>query len=119
MQIATTIQNTGDALRASLAGALSMFMLAVPKIIGFLFVLLIGWFIASLIARAVAALLHAIKFNDLAHRSGFAEFVHSMGVKADSAGVIASVAKWFVRLIVLVVAFDMLGLPAVSQVFQQ
>jgi hypothetical protein len=119
MQVATTIQDTGDALRASLAGALNTFMTAIPRVLGFLVVLLIGWFIASLIAKAVAALLHAIKFNDLARRSGFAEFVHNMGVKTDSTGVIAGVTKWFVRLIVLVAAFDMLGLPAVSQVLQQ
>lgn len=119
MQVATTIQDTGDALRASLAGALATFMSAIPRIIGFVLVLLIGWFIASLIGKAVAALLHAVKFNDLARRSGFADFVQNMGVKTDSVGVIASVAKWFVRLIVLVVAFDMLGLPAVSQVLRE
>jgi len=33
--------------------------------------------------------------------------------------VLADVAKWFVRLIVLVVAFDALGLPAVSEVLQR
>jgi len=32
---------------------------------------------------------------------------------------VATIAKWFVRLIVLTVAFDALGLPAVSQVLQQ
>jgi hypothetical protein len=42
-----------------------------------------------------------------------------MGVRDDSAGVIAVIVKWFVRLITLVVAFDMLGLPAVSSVLQQ
>lgn len=114
-----TIQDTGAALEASLANALSIFMASIPRIVGFLFVLLIGWFIASLLAKAVAALLRAVKFNDLAQRSGLADFVHNMGVKTDSAGVIAGVAKWFVRLIVLVVAFDILRLPAVSQVLQQ
>ena len=114
-----TIQDTGAALEASLANALSIFMAAIPRVIGFLLVLLIGWFIASLLAKGVAALLRAVKFNDLAQRSGLAGFVHNMGVKTDSAGVIAGVTKWFVRLIVLVVAFDMLGLPAVSQVLQQ
>jgi hypothetical protein len=64
-------------------------------------------------------LLHAVKFNDLARRSGFADFVQKMGVRDDSAGVIAGVVKWFVRLITLVVAFDTLGLPAVSNVLQQ
>jgi hypothetical protein len=90
MQVATTVRDVGDALTASLAGALTTFMSAIPRIIGFLLVLVIGWFIASLIAKAVAALLHSIKFNDLARRSGLADFVHNMGVKTDSAGVIAS-----------------------------
>jgi hypothetical protein len=42
-----------------------------------------------------------------------------MGVRDDPSGVIANIAKWFVRLITLVVAFDTLGLPAVSNVLQQ
>ena len=67
----------------------------------------------------MAALLRAIHFNDLAERSGFAGFVQNMGLRRDSSGVIAHVAKWFVRLITLVVAFDTLGLPAVSGVLQQ
>jgi hypothetical protein len=113
------MQDTGDAFRASLAGALNTFLAAIPRVIGFAVVLIVGWIISSLIARGVQALLHAVKFNDLARRSGFADFVHNMGVRDDSAGVIASIAKWFVRLITLVVAFDTLGLPAVSTVLQQ
>ncbi len=117
--VAVPVQDTGDALRASLAGALNTFLSAIPRIIGFAVVLIIGWIIAALLARGVEALLHAVRFNDLARRSGFANFVNQMGVKDDSAGVIASVVKWFVRLIALVVAFDTLGLPAVSNVLNQ
>jgi hypothetical protein len=117
--VAVPVQDTGDALRASLAGALNTFLSAIPRIIGFAVVLIVGWIISSLLARGVQALLHAVKFNDLARRSGFADFVHKMGVRDDSAGVIAGIVKWFVRLITLVVAFDTLGLPAVSNVLQQ
>jgi mechanosensitive ion channel-like protein len=113
------IRDTGDALRASLAGALNTFLSAVPRIIGFAVVLIVGWIVSSLLGRGVEALLHAVRFNDLARRSGFADFVQKMGVRNDSAGVIASIVKWFVRLITLVVAFDTLGLPAVSGVLQQ
>jgi hypothetical protein len=42
-----------------------------------------------------------------------------MGIKRDASGFLADLVKWFVRLIVLVTAFDALGLPAVSQVLQQ
>jgi hypothetical protein len=117
--IVTPVRDMGEAVRASLANALAMFLSAIPRIIGFVVVLIIGWIVASLLAKGVAALLRAIRFNDLAQRSGFAGFVHNMGVRRDSAGVIADVAKWFVRLITLVVAFDTLGLPAVSGVLQQ
>ncbi|MBI3969292.1 MAG: small-conductance mechanosensitive ion channel [Chloroflexi bacterium] len=102
----------------SLASALALFLSGIPKIIGFLAILIIGWLIASAVAGAVAALLRAVKFNELSRRSGFSDFVHTMGVKSDSSGLIATITKWFVRLIVLVVAFDALGLPAVSQVLQ-
>ena len=117
--VAVPVRDTGDALRASLTGALNTFFAAIPRIIGFAVVLIVGWIISSLLAKGVQALLHAVKFNDLAQRSGFADFVHKMGVKDDSSGVIAGIVKWFVRLITLVVAFDTLGLPAVSNVLQQ
>jgi hypothetical protein len=60
-----------------------------------------------------------VKFNDLAQRSGFAVFVQNMGADIDSAGMIAATVKWFIRLVTLVVAFDALGLPAVSDVLRQ
>ena len=115
----TAITDWGTAVMTSLAAALSLFLAAIPRIIGFVVILIIGWLISGVLAAAVAALLRAVRFNDLAQRSGITGFVQNMGVRKDAAGVLADVAKWFVRLIVLVVAFDALGLPAVSAVFQQ
>jgi small-conductance mechanosensitive channel len=40
-------------------------------------------------------------------------------VETDPAGFVADIAKWFIRLIALVVGFDALGLPAVSDVLRQ
>lgn len=115
----TSIRDWGDALWAPLVGALTVFVAAIPKIIGFIIILIIGWFVATLVAKAVGALLRSVKFNELAGRSGFADFVRSMGIGTDSSGFIALVVKWFIRLITLVVAFDALGLPAVSDVLRQ
>ena len=115
----TIITDWGTALMSSLTEAMAMLFSAVPKILGFLVIVLAGWFIASLAEKAVAAILRTIHFNDLAERSGFADFVRKMGVNTDSSGMIGLVAKWFIRLIALVVAFDALGLPAVSDVLRQ
>jgi hypothetical protein len=113
------VTDWGTALMTSLTAALALLLSAIPKVIGFLVILLIGWFIASALAAVVSSLLRAVKFNELAQRAGLTSFVQQMGLKTDAAGFVALIAKWFVRLIVLVSAFDALGLPAVSQVLQQ
>ncbi|MBV9582978.1 MAG: small-conductance mechanosensitive ion channel [Chloroflexi bacterium] len=115
----TPVSSWADALMTSFAAGLAVLFAAVPKILGFLVILIIGWFIASAIAGVVTALLRAVHFNDVARRSGFSGFVEKMGVRQDASGFLADLVKWFIRLIVLVSAFDALGLPAVSQVLEQ
>ena len=108
-----------DAMFTSLAAAMALLFSAIPKIIGFALIIIAGWFVASLIERGLAAVLRTIHFNDLSERAGLADFIERMGMNTDPAGMIGLVVKWFVRLIALVVAFDALGLPAVSEVLRQ
>lgn len=115
----TQVTEWSDAMFTSLAAALALFFSAVPKIIGFVLIIVAGWFIASLIERGLASVLRSIKFNDLSQRAGLTDFIRKMGMKTDASGMIGLVVKWFVRLIALVVAFDALGLPAVSDVLRQ
>ncbi len=115
----TTVYDWGQAVMTSVAAALALFLGAIPKIIGFLAILIIGWMIAGALTGLMARLLRSVRFNELAERSGISAFVRNMGVRTDASGMLATVVNWFLRLIVLVVAFDALGLPAVSQVLQQ
>jgi len=117
--IPVPVRDWGDALLTSMTQALALFLAAIPKVIAFILIAIIGWIIASLVARAVEALLRNVRFSDMAQRSGFDGFVANTGVKTDAAGFVALIAKWFIRLIALVVAFDALGLPAVSDVLRQ
>ena len=55
----------------------------------------------------------------MAQQSGFGGFVANTGVTTDPTGFVALIAKWFIRLLALVVAFGALGLPAVSDVLRQ
>lgn len=112
------ITEWGAALMTSLAGAMALLFQAIPKLIGFAVILIIGWLVAAVLAKAVVALLRSVKFNDLAQRAGLAGFVQNMGVRIDSVALVAAIVRWFVRLIALVVAFDALGLPAVSEVLR-
>lgn len=113
--VVTPLQDAGDAFQAALANIVAF----LPRLLAFLIVVIAGWLLASLLAKALSTLLRAIRFNELAQRSGLSEFIRNMGIRATAADVIGGITKWFVRLIALVVAFDALGLPAVSEVLGQ
>lgn len=115
----TNFSTWGEAMMASLAGAMAIFFAAIPKVIGFAIIIVVGWLVASLLEKGIRGVLHTVKFDSLAEKAGFSGFVQKMGVKSDASGFLAMLVKWFVRLIVLVVAFDALGLPAVSDVLRQ
>ncbi len=113
------ITDLATAVTTAFALALSMIFAAIPPILGFLAIVIIGWIIAGILAAIVVRLLRAVRFNELSERAGFARFVRNMGVQMDPAALLAETAKWFVRLIVLIVAFDALGLPAVSDTLDE
>jgi len=107
----------GTSLMTSLAGAVALLLAAVPRMLGFLVILGIGWLVAAGIERLLTALLHAVHFDAVAERAGLARMIRT--VRREPSAVLGLIVKWFVRLIALVAAFDALGVPAVSQVFQQ
>jgi hypothetical protein len=111
------VTDWGTSLMASLTAAISLLFAAVPRVLGFLIILGIGWLAAALIARVLVAILHAVHFDGFAERAGLEGMTRT--VKRAPSAMLGLIAKWFVRLITLVAAFDALGVPAVSQVFQQ
>lgn len=112
------VTDMGVAITTSIAAALALLLSGIPKVIAFVLIILVGFFIAGVLAAVVVRVLRAIRFNDMAQRAGISGFVEKMGISRDASGVLADIVKWFVRLIVLVAAFDALGLPAVSDVLK-
>ena len=117
--VTTPPPSFGSTFVASFRDAFAMILGAIPRILGFIVIVAIGWFVSSLLARGVNGVLRAIRFDELMQRSGIADFMNKMGTGTDAAGIVASVVKWIVRVVVLLVAFDVLGLPAVSDVMRQ
>lgn len=109
----------GDQIQASFANAMAMLFSAIPRILGFIIVVLVGWLVASLIAKAVATLLRSVRFNDMAARAGITRFAQRAEVRSDPSDMVAGIVKWLIRVVVLLVAFDLLGLPAVSEVLSE
>src|SRR6266516_4868820 len=110
------IQDWGVAIFNALANAVNLILTFIPRLIGFLVILIVGLIIAALVAKALTFLLRRIGFDRLSDRIGLTRFEQRMGVRMDTAGILGKIVYWFILLIFLVPAADALGLPAVSNI---
>ena len=91
-------------LRAAASDAVDAVVSFLPRLLGFLLVLGVGWLLSSLVARGVRAVLQAAGFDELARRSGVATIAERLGARADPTEMVTVLAQWAVRLIALVSA---------------
>ncbi len=98
----------------ALLGTLAVFLAALPSILGAIVLIIVGWIVAGLLAAVVVRVLRAIRIDQLAERSGVAGFLRRANVRADAAGVVAGLVKWYIRLVFLLLAANAVGLTAVS-----
>ncbi len=110
------VTNWGDAVLTSLANALNLLLTFIPKFIGFLVIILVGWIVATLVSKAVVFLLRKVGFDNMANRIGLTRMEQRMGMRLDPAGVLGKVVYWFIFLIFLIPAVDSLGLTSVSNI---
>ncbi len=113
------ITSWGVAIYTSLATALALAFAFIPKLIGFLVILLIGWLVATALEKAVTFLLRKVGFDRLGDRIGLTRLEQQMNLRMDTAGVLGRIVYWFVFLIFLVSAVDALGLTAISNLLGQ
>ena len=103
----------------ALLNSLAVFLAAIPAIIGAILLLIVGWIISAVIGGLVARVLRAIHFDDLADKAGVTAFLRKARVKVDAAGLIAGLAKWYIRLTFILLAANAVGLTAVSGIVDQ
>ncbi|GAC1425274.1 MAG: hypothetical protein PVS3B3_19570 [Ktedonobacteraceae bacterium] len=111
--------NIVDAVVTSFAAALALLFTFVPRLLGFLVILLVGYIVATALSKAVTFLLRKVGFDRFSTRIGLTRLEQQMGIKMDAAGILGRVVYWFIFLIFLVPAVDSLGLTAVSALLGQ
>ena len=110
------VTDWGEAILTALANALNLVLTFIPKFLGFLVILLVGWIIASVVSRALTFLLRKIGFDRLSTRIGLTRLEQQMGLRMDTAAILGKIVYWFLFLMFLVPAVDALGLTTVSAV---
>src|SRR5207248_2191559 len=84
----------------------------IPKFIGFLVILAIGWFISRLIARALDLVLRKVGFERMAERGGISRALANS--KYDTTGLVCKVVYYALLLVTLQLAIGVFGTNPVS-----
>ncbi len=90
-----------------------------PRLLGALLVLIIGWIIAKIFRALSVKLLKLIRFNVVTEKARVDKFLADGGVKKSTIEIIGSLFYWLIMLIVILTAFNSLGLSAASELFNQ
>jgi hypothetical protein len=90
-----------------------------PRLLGALLVLALGWIIARWVRTGVSKLLTAVRFDEVAKRSGIDEALAKGGVGLTTSDVLAGLVYWLIILVTLLAAIDSLGLAVASEVLNR
>jgi Conserved TM helix len=99
-------------IQGGLSEAWQRIAVFVPKLLGFLVILIIGYFVAKLIARIVDSLLERVGFDRWVERGALATALERS--KFDASDIMATIVFWAIFLLVLQLAFGVFGENPVS-----
>ncbi len=91
----------------------------VPNLVVAIIILIIGWLVGALLGRAIWQVFRSLKVDEALRRAGFESFLRRGGINLDSGAFIGGLVKWFVIVVFLVAAFNVLGLAQVNLFLEQ
>jgi hypothetical protein len=108
------VENWGAVFAQSLQGVWYGVVSYVPNIIIAIIVFAVGWFLASLVEKLIEGIFKSFKVDVLLKNAGLEDVVERAGHKLNSGRFVGSLVKWFVIVVFLVAAFDILELSEVN-----
>lgn len=85
------------------------FLLSVPKILGALIVLLIGWVFSAGVGRLITDILDKLKVNQVFERTGWGEAFRKAGLKVNLSEFLGAIVKWILVFVFLLAVVQILG----------
>lgn len=91
----------------------------VPKLVLSVIVFVIGWIFGYLVGKGIEEIVSAIKLDQALRNIGFENYVKKAGWNLNSGKFIGALFKWFITIVFLVAALEVLGLQQVTAFLQQ
>lgn len=91
----------------------------IPNLIVAIIIFIIGWAIGSLLGQVVAQIVRSLKIDNLLRSAKVDDVLRRGGFNLDSGRFLGALVEWFVVVVFLVAALDVLGLTQVNAFLQQ
>ncbi len=108
------IQTWGEAITMSLIGLWERFIDFLPALLGALIIFIFGWTIAVTLGRLVEKAIKTAKIDSALEKLGIGQRFAEAGMKINIAGFFGGLIKWFLILVFLMAATDVLQLSEVT-----
>lgn len=109
------IQTWGEAITQSLWQLSNRLVNFLPSLIGALLVFLAGWIVAIAIGKLVEKFLTMIQVDKAMKSTGLENKFSDVGIQWTLSAFLGGIVKWFLILVFLMAAVDILGLTQISQ----
>ena len=112
--VTNVIDRSTDALQDSFSMAWHQIILVTPKIVAMVVVLVVGYVLARLAARAITMLSEKIGLQIAAERSGLSDSMHHMGIRRNVPAIVGTIVFWLLMCVFLMAAFNILNLTPLT-----
>lgn len=112
------IQSWSEAFRVSLLGLWYGFISTFPKILLAVIVFILGWIVATTLAKLITAAIDALKLDRLFESAGTNDVLARAHIKLHIGAVIGWLVKWLIVIAFLVASLNILGLTQVTMFLQ-
>ena len=90
-----------------------------PKLIVAVIIVAIGWIVGAALRQVIAHLFKILRVDSVLKQAKVEQVVNKAGFNLDSGRFIGGLVEWFVIVVFLIAAFDLMGLNQVTAFLQQ
>lgn len=90
-----------------------------PAILAAVIVFVIGWIVGTILYRVVVEVVKVLRIDDALKAAGLNDAAKSAGFSLDIGRFLGTLVMWFIEIVFLVAALDILGLSRVTIFLQQ
>jgi small-conductance mechanosensitive channel len=118
-QVSTHMETYRDIFVRSFTDAFDQIARQLPNVLAMVVVIVAGYFIARLLARAVETLAEALGLQTAAQRSGLSQSMTQAGITRTIPWIVGQIMFWLTMCVFLSAGFNILGLDTVSSAMQE